>query len=143
MGHPSYHLEVAAAHCAFSQSTILLCCRRRLQVLAKCVHTCIGCVRGCVRALLHVCACGGGSCIRTCACFVFVCSVCACLKVYNHTMRTGCIRAYVCVVCAFMYTCVNCASGHVTGCSTSVVCSATRQRLQCSLVNIITLQGLH
>ena len=99
------------------------------------------CVRGCVRALLHVCACGGGSYIRTSACFVFVCSVCACLKVYNHTMRTGCIRAYVCVVCAFMYACVNCASGHVTGCS--VVCSATRQRLRCSLMNIIILQGLH
>ena len=91
-----------AAHCVFPQSTILRALLSTLlQVIAKRVHTYMHSLRALVRSYTchvvvnireHVCACGGGSYIRTCACFVFVCSVCACLKVYNHTYTTG---AYV------------------------------------------------
>ena len=112
-----------AAHCAFPQSTILLCCRRYLQLLDGYRDICM-CVLAwvpvtvceCVGVLLVWCGCAcmctcACACMCTCAC-AHVC-MCACMCVGKGMLTYRCIPTYVYIVCMCVYMQVHVLCMHV------------------------------
>ena len=108
----------------FPQTTILLCCRRYLQLLDgyRDICTCVLAwvpvtVCACVGVLLVWCACAymcTCACARMCTCSCAHVCMCACMCVAKGVLTYRCIPTYVYIVCMCIYAgaCVVHACGH-------------------------------